>query len=323
MNATVQTDTPIIRKVARAFARWFDSGLQVSTDEVLEEKVDWTRIIPFILMHAVCLTIVWVGWSPTAVIVAVSLYVIRMFAITGFYHRYFSHRSFKTSRAGQFIFGLIGASAVQRGPVWWAAHHRHHHAHSDKQADVHSPVQHGFLRSHMGWFLSKKGFSPDYKFVRDLQKFPELLLLDRFDILVPVALAVGLFFFGVMLENVAPQLGTNGWQMLVWGFFVSTIFCYHGTYTINSLSHVFGKQRYRTGDSSRNNWLLAIITLGEGWHNNHHHFPSSVRQGFYWWEIDITYYMLKVLAWLGIIWDLKPIPIHARDYSARRIRRRG
>jgi stearoyl-CoA desaturase (delta-9 desaturase) len=323
MNATVQTDTPIIRKVARAFARWFDSGVKPSTDEVLEEKVDWTRIIPFIAMHAVCLTIVWVGWSPTAVIVAIALYVIRMFAITGFYHRYFSHRSFKTSRAGQFIFGLIGASAVQRGPVWWAAHHRHHHAHSDKPADVHSPVQHGFLRSHMGWFLSKKGFCPDYKFVRDLQKFPELLWLDRFDIFVPVALAVGLFFLGVLLENVAPGLHTSGWQMLVWGFFVSTVFCYHGTYTINSLSHVFGKQRYRTGDSSRNNWLLAIITLGEGWHNNHHHFPSSVRQGFYWWEIDITYYGLKLMSWLGIIWDLKPIPVHARDYSARRIRRRS
>lgn len=323
MNATAHPDLPFLRRIGRTFVRWFDSGETVAPGETLEERVDWARIIPFILLHAVCLTVIWVGWSPIAVVMALVLYVVRMFAITGFYHRYFSHRTFKTSRAGQFVFGLIGASAVQRGPVWWAAHHRHHHAHSDKEDDLHSPLQHGFLRSHMGWFLSKKGFAPDLKFVRDLLKYPELRWLDRFDIIVPVVLAVGLFFFGVMLENVAPHLGTTGWQMLIWGFFISTVFCYHGTYTINSLSHVFGWQRYHTGDSSRNNWLLALITLGEGWHNNHHHYPSAARQGFYWWEIDITYYLLKLLAWLGIIWDLKPIPVHARDFSARRIRRRG
>jgi stearoyl-CoA desaturase (delta-9 desaturase) len=315
---------PFLRLV-RTIASWFDtSSLTASVayatgNDKADEKIDWTRILPFILMHAICFTVIWVGWSPIAVITAIVLYGLRMFAITAFYHRYFSHRSFKTSRVSQLVFGLLGASAVQRGPVWWAAHHRHHHAHSDKEADVHSPVQHGFIRAHMGWFLSKKGFTPDLKCVRDLMKFPELRLLDRFDILVPVALAVAIFFIGVVLENTAPQLGTNGWQMLVWGFFISTVACYHGTYTINSLSHVFGKQRYRTGDQSRNNWFLALITLGEGWHNNHHHYPSSARQGFYWWEVDITYYMLKLMSWLGIIWDLRAVPISARDHSARRI----
>jgi stearoyl-CoA desaturase (delta-9 desaturase) len=152
--------------------------------------------------------------------------------------------------------------------------------------------------------------------------FPELRWLDRFDIMIPVALAVLVFFVGMLLEYTSPELGTDRWQMLVWGFFVSTVACYHGTYSINSLSHVFGRQRYHTGDSSRNNWLLALITLGEGWHNNHHHYPSAARQGFYWWEVDITYYGLKLLSWLGIIWDLKPIPIAARDHSPRRIRPR-
>jgi stearoyl-CoA desaturase (delta-9 desaturase) len=270
-------------------------------------------------MHAACLFAFVVGVSPVAIVVCVALYFIRMFAITGFYHRYFSHKSFKTSRVGQFLFGVLGASAVQRGPIWWAAHHRDHHQYSDKPEDAHSPIQHGFLRAHMSWFLSKKGFAPDLKRVRDLMNFPELRWLDRFDIIVPVLLAVAVFFLGVALEKWAPGLGTNGWQMLVWGFFVSTVLTSHGTYTINSLSHVFGTQRYKTGDSSRNNWFLALITLGEGWHNNHHHYPSSTRQGFYWWEIDITYYLLKVMSWMGIIWDLKPVPVSMRDHHPRRI----
>lgn len=308
---------------ARPLLRWFDTGPVTVRDRAsLPDHVDWARILPFAGMHLACLAIIWVGWSPIALTVAGIAYLVRMFAITGFYHRYFSHRSFKTSRAGQFIFGLLGASAVQRGPVWWAAHHRHHHAHSDQDDDVHSPIRHGFVRSHMGWFLTEKGFTPDLRRVRDLLQFPELKLLDRFDILVPVALAFGMLGLGALLEHYQPQLGTNAWQMLVWGFFVSTVICYHGTYTINSLSHVFGSQRYRTGDASRNNWLLALLTLGEGWHNNHHHYPSATRQGFYWWEIDITWYLLKLLSWLGIVWDLKPVPISARDFSERRIRPR-
>jgi stearoyl-CoA desaturase (delta-9 desaturase) len=242
-----------------------------------------------------------------------------MFAITGLYHRYFSHKSFKTSRPAQFIFAVLGVSAVQHGPIWWAAHHRHHHAHSDLKDDIHSPLQRGFISSHMGWFLTPRGAEPDRKFVRDLMKYPELVWLDKHYLVVPVALGVAMFLLGVLLEYTSPELGTTGWQMLVWGFVISTVVCWHGTYTINSLSHVFGRQRYRTGDTSRNNWLLALVTLGEGWHNNHHYYPNSTRQGFYWYEIDITYYILKVLSWLGIIWDLKPVPIEARDHSPRRI----
>ena len=304
----------------RTFARWFDSD-QGRPDEGHPDAVDWMRIVPFVGMHLACLAVFWVGWSPFAVGLAVALYALRMFAITGFYHRYFSHRAFKTSRAAQFVFGVLGASAVQRGPLWWAAHHRHHHAHSDKPEDVHSPVQRGFLWSHMGWFLSRRHFVPDLKRVRDLMQFRELRALDRFDILVPFALAVGVFLLGWALEHFAPSLGTNGWQLLVWGFFVSTVACYHATYTINSLSHVFGRRRYATLDESRNNWLLALLTFGEGWHNNHHHYPNSARQGFYWWEVDLTYYGLRVLAALGIIWDLKPVPAAVRDGGARRIAR--
>jgi len=298
----------------RALLSWFDSSAEAGPgDEGNRDRIDWARVLPFVGMHAACLAVFWVGVSPVAVGVALALYLLRMFAITGFYHRYFSHRSFKTSRVTQFGFAVLGAAAVQRGPIWWAAHHRHHHAHSDKAEDVHSPRQRGFLWSHMGWFLSRRHFAPDLGRVRDLLKFPELRWLDRFDILVPFVLAVGLLALGSWLGHTWPALGTSGGQMLVWGFFVSTVACYHGTYTINSLCHVWGRRRYATNDDSRNNWLLALITLGEGWHNNHHRYPMSARQGFYWWEVDITYYLLRLLAAVGLIWDLKPVPREVRE----------
>jgi len=302
----------MIRRFYAAVLSWFDSSVG-PVDAGRSDGIDWLRIVPFVLMHVACLAVFWVGTSAVAVSVAVALYVVRMFAITGFYHRYFSHRSFKTSRTGQFLFAVLGASAVQRGPIWWAAHHRHHHAHSDQEGDVHSPVRSGLLWSHMGWFLSRRHFTPDLARVRDLLRFPELRLVDRFDILVPFVLAWALLGLGALLGRVAPELGTNGWQMLVWGFCISTVACYHATYTINSLAHRFGQRRYATSDDSRNNPWLALVTLGEGWHNNHHHYPAAARQGFYWWEIDLTYYGLKLLAALGLVRDLKPVPLHVRE----------
>jgi stearoyl-CoA desaturase (delta-9 desaturase) len=300
-------------RLVRKLVQWFDAGVPVADADTGRDGVDWARIVPFAAMHLACLAVFFVGASTVAVATAAALYFLRMFAITGFYHRYFSHRSFKTSRAAQFVFALLGAAAVQRGPIWWAAHHRHHHAFSDKPQDLHSPRQRGFLWSHMGWFLSRRHFQPDLRRAKDLLEYPELRWLDRFDILVPVLLAVAMLGLGSFLGRTAPGLGTSGWQMLVWGFFISTVACYHGTYTINSLCHVWGRRRYATGDDSRNNWLLALITLGEGWHNNHHRYPMSVRQGFYWWEVDITFYVLRGLAALGLIWDLKPVPCEVRD----------
>jgi len=310
--------SPSVCRLCAVIRSWFDTSALPTTEA--DTGIDWARILPFVAVHLVCLSIFWVGTSITAVTLALALYAIRMFAITGFYHRYFSHRAFKTSRVAQFLFGVLGASAVQRGPLWWAAHHRHHHAHSDAPGDVHSPRQQGFLWSHMGWFLSKQHYAPDRTRVRDLERYPELRALDRFDIAVPVLLATGIFLVGMLLEHAAPSLHTNRWQLLVWGFFVSTVLCYHATYTINSLAHVLGRRRYQTPDDSRNNILLALLTFGEGWHNNHHHYPNSARQGFYWWEIDLTYYVLKLLALVGIVWDLKPVPLATRDHHPRRLR---
>ena len=264
--------------------------------------------MPLIFLHVACFGVVWTGWSWAAVLTALGLYLIRMFAITGFYHRYFSHKAFKTNRFWQFVFAVLGNASVQRGPLWWSAHHRHHHRFTDQENDVHSPLQHGFWWSHIGWLTSLANFATQKKYIREWLKFPELRWLNRFDTVVPILLAVLLFVLGEFLEANAEHLGTNGPQMLIWGFFISSVVLLHATVTINSFDHMYGFRRYDTPDTSRNNLLLAIITLGEGWHNNHHHYAISARQGFFWWEIDITYYILVLLSWVGIVRDLRPVP---------------
>jgi stearoyl-CoA desaturase (delta-9 desaturase) len=307
-----------LKDSASAFVRLIDSDYFPEGAEAvrnLPERMELGRAIPFIILHLGCLGLIWVGWSPVAVAVAVALYFIRMFAVTALYHRYFCHRAFKTSRAVQFLFGLLGLTAVQRGPLWWASVHRHHHAHSDEDHDAHSPVKKGFFWSHVGWLTSSRNFPTDYSRVKDLAKFPELIFLNRFDLIGPLFLAGGMYALGAGLEAWMPSLGTSGPQMLVWGFFVSTVFLFHATCAVNSFAHTLGSKRYETGDESRNSFILALLTLGEGWHNNHHHYQASARQGFFWWEIDISYYVLKALSVFGIVWDLKPVP--ARVYSEK------
>ncbi len=302
-------------KIKYALLRWFDSeaGIMNLDTDGMDKTVDWLRILPFVLLHLGCLGVFWVGWSPVAVWTAIVLYLIRMFAITGFYHRYFSHKTFKAGRGWQFLFAVLANAAAQRGPLWWAGHHRHHHRFVDTPKDVHSPLQHGFWWSHIGWLTSRANFATPYRYVKEWTRFPELVWLNRFDTLVPMLYATGLYLTGALLERVAPQLGTSGGQMLVWGFFVSTVVLFHATCTINSLDHMIGTRRFDTPDTSRNNALLALITLGEGWHNNHHHFAVSVRQGFRWWEIDITYMLLKLMAWAGIVRDLRLPPSRLRS----------
>ena len=297
-----------------AIAQWFDTSLAGhGFSDHIPAWVTWTRWLPFLAVHLMCLGVIWVGWSWVAVLVAAALYLIRMFAITGFYHRYFSHKTFKTSRPFQFVLALLGNSAMQRGPLWWAANHRQHHVYSDSEKDIHSPVQDGFWWSHLGWITNPANFGTDFKAVPDLAKYPELRFLDRFDVLVPTLLGIAMFFLGFGLNRIAPDLGTSGAQMLIWGFFISSVLLAHATFSINSLTHMFGSKRYQTGDESRNNFWLAIITLGEGWHNNHHHYPAATRQGFFWWEIDLTYYGLLLLEQAGLIWDLKPVPERVRN----------
>lgn len=285
---------------------WFDISTQ-STGKMQQpdaRQVDWWRITPFIAMHLVCLAVFWVGVSPIAVFTALALYLLRMFAITAFYHRYFSHRAFKTGRITQFVFACLGAAATQRGPIWWAAQHRAHHRNADGPGDPHSPNE-GFWWSHMGWFLSRGHFHADPILVKDWLKYPELRWLDRFSLLVPLLLALLLFATGWGLGHWYPGFEVTGLQLLVWGYFISTIVLLHATLTINSLAHRWGSRRFQTNDDSRNNILLAIITLGEGWHNNHHHFPAAARQGVRWWELDISYGVIWLMQKVGLVWQVK------------------
>ena len=273
-----------------------------------EDNVNLFDSTPLLFMHAACLGLFFVGFSWTAFWTCLGLYALRVFALTGGYHRYFSHNSYKTSRVFQFILAFTGGMSAQLGALWWAAHHRHHHLYSDTEQDIHSPRQKGLFWSHIGWIMCRKYACTELERIPDFAKFPEIRFLDRFHIIPPVLLAVSLFGIGRVLETQAPQLGTSAWQLLVWGFFLSTVLVYHATFCINSLTHVIGTRRYNTKDDSRNNLFLALITFGEGWHNNHHRYPVATRQGFYWWEIDITYYILKILSWFHIVWDLRAPP---------------
>lgn len=253
------------------------------------------NLIAVFLVHAACIAAVWTGVDAKALWLAFFSFAIRMFGITGGYHRYFSHRTFKANRVVQFALGWIGCSSAQKGPLWWAAHHRTHHQVADDRPDLHSPVREGFFWSHMGWWLSDKYDETDFKKIPDLSRFPELLWLNRHFLVPPIVWAA---LCGAI----------DGWKGVVWGFFISTVFLWHATFLINSAAHMFGRRRFQTTDASRNSFILAILTLGEGWHNNHHYFPSSVNQGFYWWEVDITYYILRTMAFFGLVSDLRKPP---------------
>ncbi|WP_339778515.1 acyl-CoA desaturase [uncultured Thalassospira sp.] len=259
------------------------------------DDIIYPSLIPFSLAHLACFAAIWTGITWQAAVLGLVLYVVRMFGVTGGYHRYFSHRAFATSRFFQFVLAVLAQSSAQKSVLWWAAKHRHHHKYSDTVDDVHSPRHKGFVYSHVGWIFARKHDTADLSVVSDLTRYRELMWLHKFETAPAILLAIACFFIA-------------GWSGLVVGFFWSTVACYHGTFGINSLAHVRGSTRYVTGDDSRNNWLLAIFTLGEGWHNNHHAYQSSARQGFRWWEYDPTYYALCLLSWVGLVRDLKQPP---------------
>ncbi len=252
--------------------------------------------IPFFAVHLACFAAFFVTFHWYYPLISIALYYMGMFFVTAGYHRYFSHRAFKTSRAFQFFLAFMAMTSSQKGVLWWAAHHRNHHRFSDTEEDIHSPTLRGFLWSHVGWILCATYNDTEVDMIRDFHKFPELRFLNKYFLIPPVLMGVLMFAIG-------------GWGLLVWGFFIRTVMLWHGSFTINSLSHVFGRRRYRTTDTSKNNWFLALVTMGEGWHNNHHHYMASVRQGFFWWEVDATYYTLKVLSWFHIVWDLRMPPV--------------
>ena len=261
-----------------------------------DEHVNWSGIIPFVSVHVVAIAgVLSIGFSWWGVFLCAVLYYTRMFGIAAGYHRYFAHRTFRTSRGGQLFFALLGLSAAQKGPLWWGAHHRNHHRFSDDERDVHSPLQRGFWWAHCGWILCKKYDATETEVIKDFAKYPELRWLNKHYLVPPFVLAIAMY-------------AAFGWVGIHYGFFLSTVLLWHGTFTVNSLMHVWGKRRYSTTDTSRNNWPLSFVTLGENWHNNHHYYQASANQGFFWYEIDIAYYGLRMMSWLGLVWDIRTPP---------------
>jgi stearoyl-CoA desaturase (delta-9 desaturase) len=261
-----------------------------------DERIQWLPSIPFLALHLVPFAAFWTGATAFDWMLCAVLYGVRMFFITGAYHRYFAHRAYKTGRFMQFLLALGGTTAIQKGPLWWAGHHRHHHKHSDQPEDVHSPMK-GLFWSHVGWIICSKFTPTPTDQIKDFAKFPELRWLDKYHLVPPTVLGIAVYL-------------AWGWSALIVGFFLSTILCMHCTFMINSLTHLFGYRRYVTTDTSRNSFILALLTFGEGWHNNHHYYQSTANQGFFWWEIDVSYYVLRALSVVGLVSDLRTPPAH-------------
>jgi stearoyl-CoA desaturase (delta-9 desaturase) len=283
----------------------FSSGPETSRRPVrrIPHRYEWTGAIPFALCHLAVLGAWFSGVTWQAIVVCVVLYWVRMFGVTAGYHRYFAHRSFETSRPFAFLLAWLAQSTAQKGAIWWASHHRAHHLYSDTERDPHSPRQHGFFHSHLGWLFAGTD-ETDWKRVSDLARRPELVWLNRHYLVPPIVTAVLVWLF-------------FGWSGLFVGFFLSTVLTWHGTFVINSLAHVWGARRFPTRDDSRNNVWLALITMGEGWHNNHHYYMRSARQGFYWWEIDLTWYLLKAMEKVGLVWNLHEPPARVLEEGRR------
>ena len=281
MNRFVyNSDSPLLTKSGKSLFQYWD-------------------VVPFLGIHLMCLWAFQTGIRLEWVILGIASYYLRMFAVTAGYHRYFSHRSYKTSRVFQFLLAFFAMTSAQKGVLWWAAHHRHHHRYSDQEPDFHSPLQKGFWFSHVGWILSEESIRTDFKLVKDFSRYPEIIFLNRFHYVPP-------FLYALLIY------GIWGFPGLVWGFFISTTALYHCTFFINSLTHMIGRVRYKSNDGSRNSFVLALLCCGEGWHNNHHHYQSAVNQGWFWWEVDVSYYVLSVLSWFGIVWDLRTPPEHIK-----------
>ncbi len=285
-----------------------DGGSVLSRPAGPPRRIHWAAMVPFAAVHLACFGAIWSGVTIEAVIAAVVLYRVRVFAVTAGYHRYFSHRTYRVGRVTQLLLAFLAETSSQRGVLWWAAHHRAHHLYSDTERDLHSPRQRGFLYAHFLWIYADNG-ETDWARIRDFARYPELRFLDRHWLLPPVSLALVVFLL-------------FGWSGLFVGFCLSTVAVWHTTFLINSLSHVLGARRYETGDDSRNHWLLALLAMGEGWHNNHHRYMRSCRQGFFPWELDVTYYALKALSWVGVVRDIEEPPPSVLEEGRRADRQR-
>jgi stearoyl-CoA desaturase (delta-9 desaturase) len=253
------------------------------------------NLSPMVLVHAGALAAFFAGGTTTEWLLLPVLAYCRGFFVTVGYHRYFAHRSFKTSRIGQFVLACCCCANLQQGPLWWAVYHRRHHRHSDDPGDPHSPYYGGFWWAYCGWLFIP--LDPDWHTVSDLRRYPELVWLERCWQLP-----------GLLLAGLSWWLG--GWSFLCIDFCLSAVVAFHLTFVVNTLAHLVGSRRYPTPDQSRNSLLLAALTLGDGWHNNHHHYPHAAQAGFFWWEIDSSFRVIRLLERLGLVWGVRRVPAH-------------
>jgi stearoyl-CoA desaturase (delta-9 desaturase) len=293
-------------------------------EKEIRKGVTVKSVIQFGFFHLMPLAAIYTGATAFDWWLCLGLYYFRMFWITGGYHRYFAHKSYKTSRVFQFIIAFFAETSSQKGVLWWAAHHRVHHQTSDTVSDPHSMKIYGFWYSHMGWIAGPEYKETDFKSIQDYAKFPEIRWIDKHYVFPIVSMAIAVFVIGGFVNtsfSVDQDMTVLGgsWYLqgalsaFLIGFLLSTAILFHGTFSINSIMHKIGNKRYKSGDESRNSLILALVTLGEGWHNNHHYYMSSTRQGFYWWEIDITYYIIKLFSYVGLVWDIQEVPKHIKD----------
>jgi len=273
------------------------------------------QITLFWLIQASALLVFAVPFRWAFIALWAASHFLRAVGLTLAYHRYYAHRAFKMHRVTRFIWTFIGAAAMQKGPIWWAGHHVNHHKFADRDGDPHSPMVSGVYYAHLGWFLNDTKFDrvdATNPVLRDFGSIPEIAFLDRHFWLPPTVLAIALYLAG-------------GLPWVVWGFCVPTMTLAHATFAINSVNHMFGSRRFETVDESRNNPLTAFFAAGEGWHNNHHRYQRAARNGFYWWEFDITWYAIRAMQALGLAWDVQPVPARlykeARAVKARRAAR--
>ncbi|BCS34367.1 delta 9 acyl-lipid fatty acid desaturase [Luteitalea sp. TBR-22] len=267
----------------------------------------------FWVVQASSLLVLFVPFSAGMLALWAVSHFLRAIGLTLTYHRYFAHRAFRMGRVTQFVWALIGCAAMQKGPLWWAGHHVTHHKFADREGDPHSPIISGFYHAHLGWFLNdmRHDHLPESNpVVRDFGKYRELRLLDEYYWAPPLLMAIALYLYG-------------GLQWLAWGFLLPTMTLAHATFAINTINHLYGSRRFDTVDESRNNPITALFAVGEGWHNNHHRYQRSARNGFYWWEFDPTWYVIKAMSLLGLAWDLQPVPERiyreARERTAARV----
>lgn len=266
---------------------------------------NWKSIPMFVVIHVLAVASLFM-FSWEAFWTFFALYVLTAFGITFSFHRLFTHRSFKTSKPMEYLAAIIGTLAMQGNIVSWVGHHRMHHAHSDTPKDPHDASR-GFWHSHFGWMLMYRDEIDNPKtlnrFARDITSDPFLRFLGHDSVAIVMQIILGLVLLYV-----------GGFKVMMWGMFVRLAFVYHVTWLVNSASHMFGYKTYENDKSglSTNCWWVGILALGEGWHNNHHAYQEVAYHGHRWWEFDFTGIVIRILAALGLIWDVKGIPAHAK-----------